>query len=296
MAIYHCSVKTVSRSSGRSATAAAAYRSAERIVDDRTGLVHDYRRKSGVVHTQVVVPQGEQVPARPDLWNRAEAAERRKNSVVAREVVVALPAELDADRRRDLVAAFSEHLANRYFVAVDVAIHEPDREGDQRNHHAHLLMTTRRLVNGNLEEKTRELDNRNSGEVVHIREAWATAVNAALEHAKQPARVDHRSNRARKIDHPPTVKLGPVVTQMERRGIRTERGGINRRIMLLREALEKLQLLKEQLMKKIEKMAGTRKPMEPAGFAKNPRITGPKASQPDQDPEPDPDPGSSFTP
>lgn len=242
MAIYHCSVKTVSRSSGRSATAAAAYRCAERIVDERTGEIHDYRRRGGVIHTATLAPVGERVPTRAELWNQAEAAERRKNSVVAREVVLAPPAELDGRRRQDLALAFARHLADRYRAAVDVALHRPDQAGDQRNHHAHLMMTTRRLEAGQLTEKPRELDDMKTrtGEVMHIRQAWENACNAALEAASLPDRVDHRSNRARGIEAPATVHLGPTITEMERRGVRTERGDINRRAFRMKELIQRL--------------------------------------------------------
>lgn len=228
MAIYHCSVKTISRSAGRSATAAAAYRAAERIIDERTGEIHDYRRKGGIQQRGIVVPAGERAPARAALWNMAEIRERRKNSTVAREVVLALPAELDADQKADLAETFARHLAERYRVAVDLAVHAPDRQGDDRNHHAHLLMTTRRLESGVLTDKTRELDNRNSGEVQHIREAWATAANAALAKAGHAERIDHRSHETRQLEQIPTQKMGPAASAMERRGERSDRGDINR--------------------------------------------------------------------
>lgn len=302
MAIYHCSVKTVSRSSGRSATAAAAYRHAERIVDQRTGEIHDYRRKGGVVHSATLAPRGEKVPARADLWNAAEAAEKRKNSVVAREVVVALPAELDAGGRQDLALAFADHLANRYRVAVDLAIHRPDGQGDHRNHHAHILMTTRRLEQGQLTEKTRELDDQKSGEVMHIRESWANTCNLALERARVADRVDHRSHRARGIEVPPTVHLGPTITEMERRGVRTERGDVNRRAWRLRELLQKLLEMKEALQKRLAAVP-KREPMAPAGIAQGFALVSPFARRPGppesikpDEASPDPDPGTDFSP
>ena len=145
MASYHLSVKTVRRSQGRSATAAAAYRAAERIVCEREGRVHDYGRKGGVEATILVLPEHalEWAQDRERLWNAAEAAERRKDSVVAREWELALPAELTPEGRLELAQAFASALVERYGVAADVAIHAPHREGDQRNHHAHVLTTTR---------------------------------------------------------------------------------------------------------------------------------------------------------
>ncbi|WP_170775855.1 MobA/MobL family protein, partial [Ruegeria lacuscaerulensis] len=139
MAIYHLSVKTVSRAKGRSATAAAAYRAGVEIADERTGEVHDYTRKSGVGHTEIILPRGAapKFEDRSTLWNAAEQAERRKNSTVAREYEVALPAELSAEERKALACEYGHWLAERFKVGVDVAIHEPNKEGDQRNHHAH---------------------------------------------------------------------------------------------------------------------------------------------------------------
>lgn len=148
MAIYHLSVKTLSRSAGRSATAAAAYRAGVEIVDARTGEVHDYRRKGGVVHSEIVLPVGapEWARDRSALWNAAEQAEVRKNSTVAREFEIALPSDLSEAGRLALAVDFAKEIVARHGCAVDVAIHEPGREGDTRNHHAHLLLSTRKLT------------------------------------------------------------------------------------------------------------------------------------------------------
>ncbi|WP_407605553.1 MobQ family relaxase, partial [Pseudomonas aeruginosa] len=144
MAIYHLSVKAVSRSAGRSATAAAAYRAGCEITDQRTGEVHDYTRKGGVESADIVLPDGAPDGAtdRAALWNAAEAAERRKDACVAREFEVALPDELSPAERRRLAVDFAKEMANREGCAVDVAVHAPGKEGDSRNHHAHILRTT----------------------------------------------------------------------------------------------------------------------------------------------------------
>lgn len=230
MAIYHLSIKTVSRSTGRSAVAAAAYRSGALLVDERTGEVADYTRKRGVVHTEIIAPADAPAWAldRAALWNAAEAAERRKNSVVAREYELALPAELPAAERQAAAAAFGRWLADRFGVAVDVAIHAPGGAGDQRNHHAHVLTTTRALGPEGFAGKTRELDDRKSGAVEEVRAKWAEISNAALERAQVAERVDHRSHERRGIEEAPTVHLGPAAAAMERRGVETERGTWNR--------------------------------------------------------------------
>ena len=141
MAIHHLSVKLVTRGARRSATAAVAYRAATRVPDERTGLVFDYSRKRGVEHTEIVLParvaeSAERARDRVRLWNAAEMAENRKDARVAREYEVALPHELAAQQRRELVRGFARELAERHGCAVDVAIYAPYREGDTRNHHA----------------------------------------------------------------------------------------------------------------------------------------------------------------
>ena len=240
MAIYSTSVKPVSRSSGRSATAAAAYRNGEEITDERTGEVHDYRRRTGVEHVASFAPEGMTPQPSAELWNRAEAAEVRKNARVAREVLVALPAEMTPEQRRELAQGIAQALADRYGTAGTLAVHTPDREGDQRNHHVHILMTTRRLEpSGELGEKTRELDDVKRGpqEVEWVRAMIEARTNHALERAGSEARVDRRSlveqraaaleagelERAAELDRLPTIHEGPRVTQIRREAERQGR-------------------------------------------------------------------------
>lgn len=222
VAIFHLSVKTISRTAGRSATAASAYRAGVEITDERTGEIHDYRRKAGVESAELFLPDGapEWASDRAKLWNAAEQSEKRKNSTVAREFEVALPSELSADQRRKLAHDFARELVKRHGFAVDVAIHAPGKEGDTRNHHAHILCTTRKLTAEGFTEKTRELDDRATGaqEVTHWREQWAGLTNAALERAGHAVRVDHRSLEMQGIDREPAIHLGPSATAIERRG------------------------------------------------------------------------------
>lgn len=224
MAIFHLSVNLISRKAGRSSTAAAAYRAAERIEDRRTGEVHDYSRRSGVESTELVLPSGvEWQPDRAEFWNAVEVKNKRADAQVAREFVVALPAELDAEARRNLAVQFARVIVDRYQVGADVAIHAPGR-GDDRNHHAHLLTTTNRVeVSGKLGNKVRELDgiaaSRSEGPnaVEQLRSIWADLTNQALEKAGSPARVDHRTLADQGIDRAPTVHLGPAAFGYERR-------------------------------------------------------------------------------
>ena len=240
MALYSASVKPVSRSSGRSATAAAAYRNAERILDERTGEIHDYTRRSGVNHVESFAPVGMAPQSGAELWNKAEAAEVRKNARVAREVLVALPHELEQVQRCELAKSIAQGLADRYGTAGTLAVHDPDREGDNRNHHVHILMTTRRLdASGQLGEKTRELDDVKRGpqEVEWIRSMIEERTNSSLERAGVEARVDRRSlseqraaaldagdmDRAEELDRPATLHEGPRVTQIRRESARKGR-------------------------------------------------------------------------
>jgi ATP-dependent exoDNAse (exonuclease V) alpha subunit len=231
MSIFHCSAKAISRATGRSATAAAAYRAGERIIDERTGEAHDYRRKKGILRTQIFAPQGVRIPSRSALWNMAEAAEKRKDAKVAREWEVALPEELGEWERASLAYDFAKELVKRYGVAVDVCIHAPGRRGDERNFHAHILTSTRVLTPDGFGEKTRVLDSsRTSGqEVISIRERWAWHCNLALALKGIDAQLNHRSFKAQGINREPTRHLGVVASSMERRGVRTLRGDENRR-------------------------------------------------------------------
>jgi len=200
MAIYHLRATMISRSSGRSATAAAAYRVGERIEDHRTGLTFDYRARGGVDHVETLAPTNAPawVQDRAALWNAVEAAETRKNSQVAREIRVALPAELDHGQRVELVREFCQ----REFVArgmvADIALHAPGREGDDRNHHAHILLTTREIGPEGFTTKNRDW---NAVEMLEgWREAWARDSNRALERCGLDERIDHRTLEAQRIE------------------------------------------------------------------------------------------------
>ena len=227
MAIYHLSAKVIGRSAGRSSVAAAAYRSGERLVDERTGLVHDYTKRRDYIETWIQAP--EHAPAwardREELWNRVEAAEGRRDSQLCREVEVSLPKELSREDQDGLVRGFvGEEFVGRGMVA-DVCVHR----GDANNPHAHVLLTTRELGPGEagFGKKAREWNGREL--LKGWREEWARGVNRELERAGYPERIDHRSFAERGIEREPTVHEGPSVREMEARGVRTERGDLNRR-------------------------------------------------------------------
>ena len=224
MAIYHMQAQIISRKAGRSSTAAAAYRAGDRIEDERTGLVHDYTRKRGIEHAEVLAPHGLTLE-RSQLWNAVELKNKRLAARVAREFEVALPAELNSEQRKELALKFSRHLVDRYNVAADVCIHAPHAKGDDRNHHAHIL-TTDNTINpdGSLGNKARELDGvartmagDRQNAIDELRELWGQMANEALERAGRQERIDHRSLADQGIEREATIHLGPVVVQMERR-------------------------------------------------------------------------------
>jgi ATP-dependent exoDNAse (exonuclease V) alpha subunit len=240
VAIYHLTTKPLPRKSGRCAPAAAAYRCAAKVRDEITGELFDYTRKRGVEHTEIVLSTK---AARQDiqwardrqaLWNAAERAEKRKDARTAREYEVALPHELKKAERIELARRFAAELADRYNVAVDFAVHKPHRDGNQKNFHAHLLATTREITPTGLGEKTSiELSNTKrirlgldptADEIKEVRARWAELTNEFLAARGHDARIDHRSLADQGIDRTPTVHLGPTVSGMERKGIRTEVG------------------------------------------------------------------------
>ena len=197
--------------------------------------MHDYTAKRGVEACFILGPPDAPSWAqdRAALWNAAEARETRSNSVTAREWELALPSEISDAARIEITRAFAAQLVERYGVAADVAIHAPHREGDQRNHHAHILTTTRVLSAEGLTDKTRILDAASTGgpEIEAMRGVWAELQNHALELAGQEERVDHRSLevqreealslgdtlKAEELDREPELKLGPAANAIERR-------------------------------------------------------------------------------
>ena len=196
MAIYHLSVKIHSRSAGMSAVAGAAYRAGQALEDERTGEAHDYTRRGAVDHTEILAPDDAPswVQDRGRLWNEVEAAETRKNSQVAREIVVALPKEIEAGSQRQLVRGFvSEQCVSRGMVA-DVAHHDVG----SGNPHAHVLLTTRRIDPDGFAGKDRSWNDR--GVVEDWRREWAEHANRSLARAQVMDRIDHRSLAAQRQD------------------------------------------------------------------------------------------------
>ena len=243
----HASAKQIGRSSGRSSVAAAAYRSGELLHDERTGLTHDYTNKGGVEYSRIYLPDNasENLSDRGTLWNAVEQKESRKNSTTAHELEIAFPHEFNAMQRREAGDAISRELMNRYNCAVDIAYHQPNREGDERNYHAHILFTTRGFDEGSSDgwskNKYRDLASdkitiegenttRGKEEVKSLRAFTATEMNRISDRDNLNVKTEHLSFEARGIDKEPTKKMGFAATQAERRGVKTDRGDINRAI------------------------------------------------------------------
>ena len=267
IAIYHCSIKIVSRGKGKSAVAAAAYRSGEKLTNEWDGLTHDYTKKGGVVHSEILLP-AHAPPAfsdRSTLWNSVELSEKSNNAQFAREVEIALPVELSGEEQTRLVREYcSSQFVSKGMIA-DFNLH--DTGGG--NPHAHILLTMRpldekgawlpkskkeyvldengekiRLPSGRY--KTRKVDlvdwnNRENAEV--WRRAWADLANDFLAQNNRPERIDHRSYERQGIDQLPTVHVGVSATQMEKKGIVTERGELNRNIKAANRILREIRRL-----------------------------------------------------
>ena len=236
MAIYHCSTKTVNRSSGRTAVASSAYRAGEKLEDERTGLTHDFTRKDGVAHSEILSNLDIEID-RNELWNLAEKTENRKDARTAREWVIALPDELDADQRKDLAKDFARSLVDRYDVIADLAIHAPSKGGNDKNHHAHIMLTTRKaeldsdnkltlttktdIELSNAKRKSLEIGTTQE-EIKAIRTKWADLANYALEKAGHSEKIDHRSYADQNNGLQATIHEGTSVTQLRRKGIDTD--------------------------------------------------------------------------
>src|SRR6266851_3714983 len=227
VAIYHFTAKVIRRSHGRSAVAAAAYRSASAFTDQRQGQSFDYSDKSGVIHSEILLPEGapEWMRDREQLWNAAEAAEKRRDAQVAREVEFALPEELGQTEAIRLAREFVQ----REFVArgmvTDLNVH-----WEEGNPHAHVMLTMREVGPDGFGRKVREWNQ--VGLLREWREHWADLANQHLMRAGYDVHVDHRSFKDQGIELEPTSHLGKAVDEMRGRGEYPERA---RRLEEVRE-------------------------------------------------------------
>ncbi len=254
MAIFHCQTKIVSRGSGQSACASAAYCSGESITCDRNQITHNYSRKKGIDHSEIISPAiGKKTFSgnRSSLWNSVEAAEKRKDAQLIRSVVVALPIELDHQSKIQLVREFiKENFTDRGMIA-DLNIHDIN----SHNPHAHILLTMRDLVatpTGEIEfgQKNRTWNERSFLE--QYRANWAKTTNKYLELAQVPDRIDHRSLADQGIERIPQIHIGVAASAMERKGMPTERGDLHRKITAANQQLAAAQAEIEKIDRAIK--------------------------------------------
>ena len=266
MAIYHLSTKPFSRRDGVSALARAAYRSGSRLEDSLNHQVHDYSRKQGIVYSAIFLPD-ESIHTsqivRQNLWNKAEEVEIRKDARTAREIIIALPHELEQDARLKLAQDFTKEIAKKYNIVIDLSIHEPDRNGSDKNHHAHLLLTTRQLTKTGLGEKS-DIERSDKylkehgkptgkEQILNLRESWEIICNRSLEINGHEKRISAKSYKARGIEKEATIHIGAAASAMERKGIQTEKGDKNREI-LQRNRLRSLYKAHQYLLNRSEKL------------------------------------------
>lgn len=219
MAIYHTRVKTFSRAKQHSAVAAAAYRGALCLTDARTGIVHNYQTRSGVQRVICISPIGapEWTEDPQQLWSAVEAAERRKDSTVARDFEVALPHELSDDQRWELALDVARKLVLRFQFAIQVSMHEPPKNADSRHYYAHLLATTRKVDAQGLAQKTRELDGVINGkpQVEWIRATILQSITAHLRQASDAERAALRVEQPKVQPTSPGHVLSKLVKEFE---------------------------------------------------------------------------------
>ena len=252
MAIFHMNIQVISRGKGKSAVAAAAYRAAENIKNDYNGRTHNYTRKSGIVHTEIMLPQN--APAefsdRSVLWNSVEQIDCNSNAQLAREIEFALPVELSMEQSISLAREYvKKHFTDKGMIA-DMCIHDK-QDG---NPHCHVLLSLRPLnqngtwgaksrkeyiLDGNGERiklpsgewksrKVNAVDWNDKTKAEEWRKGWADVLNKYLVQNGISEKVDHRSFERQGNGLTPTIHLGYVAHRMEQRGIRTERGDYNR--------------------------------------------------------------------
>jgi hypothetical protein len=262
MNIYHLSAQIIGRSNGRSAVAAAAYRSGEKIYEKESDSYKDYSRKQNVIYTEILLPKNapSEYADRENLWNAVQEVEKNKNARFARELDVALPITENLETHKKIIKEYGQYLADQG-MCVDIAIH-----GLQHNPHAHIMLTVRAIgENGEWLPKKRKIyDLDKDGNKIPVidkktglqkkdkegrkqwkshtettadwdqqetllawRKKWANVCNRYLEPEHQ---IDHRSNEERGLDELPTKHLGVAVAAMERKGISTELGDYNREI------------------------------------------------------------------
>lgn len=279
MAIYHCTCKIISRGKGRSAVGSAEYRSGEKLKNEYDGIEHDYTKKGGVVYSEVMLCENapKEYKDRSTLWNAVERIEKNSSAQLAREYEVALPVELNREEQIQLVRDFTKANFTDKGMCADFAIHD---KGDG-NPHAHIMLTIRPIekdgtwgakavneyvLNKNGERILQKIDKQNRKIYKRVkkdttdwntkeflqntRSDWAAKVNTELERRNIPQRVDHRSLKEQGVDRVPTIHEGGA-RKLEKRGIKTDRGKINREIKTANGQMQTIDILTKQTQKEI---------------------------------------------
>jgi hypothetical protein len=269
LAIYHLSIKIITRGAGKSAVAAAAYRAGETITNEYDGIVHDYTHKGGIVHTEILLPEHapREYQNRAVLWNAVEKCERYRTAQLAREIEVALPVELTQEQGISLLCRFVKETLVNAGMCADVCVHDKE----DGNPHAHIMLTMRPIEqNGTWGQKSKTVNGRKIPTVdwndreraEDWRKAWAAYCNTALRINGHDAVVDHRSYERQGVDTVPTVHMGVAASRMEKRGLRTERGDMNRAVINTNRELFRLRARIGKLQRWVsEEAANTKQPM-----------------------------------
>ncbi|WP_373826716.1 MobQ family relaxase [Bacteroides heparinolyticus] len=273
--MYHCTCKIISRGQGRSAVGAAAYRSGEKLYNEYDGIEHDYMKKGSVVYSEIMLCENapKEYQDRQTLWNAVEQIEKSSKAQLAREYEVALPVELSREEQIKLVRDFAKENFVDNGMCVDFSIHDKE----DGNPHAHIMLTTRPIEQDNswgvkqkkeyiLDKngqkqydkkkqtykcKTVKTTNWDSKEFLQrSRESWAEKVNQELEKKSLPQRIDHRSLKEQGVDRVPTIHEGGA-RKLEKRGIKTDRGKINREIKTANGQMQTIDILTKQTQKEI---------------------------------------------
>lgn len=283
MAIYHCSAKIISRSTGRSSVAAAAYRSGEKLHNDYDGMTHDYTKKQGVVYSEIMLCNNAptEYQNRETLWNEVEKIEKGNRAQLSREIEIALPTELNREEQIKLVQDYTRENFVKSGMCADFSIHD---KGDG-NPHAHIMLTMRSInENGQWESKSKKVyqydkqgnkiydpkkrqykctkenttDWNDKSKLEEWRKNWADICNREFENKNLPERIDHQTLEAQGIEREPTVHMGTAAHQMEQRGIETDKGTINREAraanMEYKQGLKELEKEMRQLRESINQL------------------------------------------
>ncbi|MCL2410463.1 MAG: MobA/MobL family protein [Treponema sp.] len=271
MAIYHLHAKIIGRARGRTATSAsaytsggvvrvrsivgsAAYRAGDILGDQRHNLTHDFTSKSGIVYTNIFLP--ENAPAefkdRETLWNAVEQKEVRRDAQLAREVEVSIPREFDFDEQINVIENFVKNNFTNRGMCADFSIHD---KGDG-NPHAHILLTVRDIGENGFENKVKSREWNKVSALREWRENWADVCNERLTE-KGVETIDHRSFEEQKIDRTPTVHMGHEAHVLEKQGTKTLVGDMNREI--IKSNLNKIKDEYINISREIESEDGAKK-------------------------------------